>query len=370
MKQRLIIDVLAFEYGKSFGYQEYVLNLLDYFYTHRSDIPFETIIIVSLESQRKYFDKYIDRIQIKTYKCHSILGRLLIQSLMPLDLALKKHDLILYTANYSSLFKRCHHVLVIHDLLFKRKNLFPYNLMRFQREVYFPISIKLADRIIAISKFTASDIVHYYPNSRGKISVVYNYFNFEKFPSMACGTQRHNNFISVCSMAFHKNTITVLEAFEEYCLRKGTFDLLLVGALKKGTIQYERFEQMDIPIKNRVHIYDKISNSLLAELYQTSKAYISASLFEGLGMPIVEAMYFSLPVILSDYPVFHEVSMDRGLYYNPLNKDELVDKMFVVQSMKNIDFNYSDDIRNVYSAENTSKRYIDILNSFYIINRE
>lgn len=367
MNQRLIIEVLAFEYGKSFGFQEYVLNLLDYLYKHRFDILFEKVIIVCLKNQKIYFEKYEDRIQIKTYNCHTILGRLLMQTLMPLNLSLKKHDLVLYTANYSSLLKRCRHILVIHDLIFKRRNIFPYNLMRYQREAYLPISTKLADKIIAISKFTASDIMHYYPNSDGKISVVYNYFNFEKYPSIAYGSERRDCFISVCSMAFHKNTITVLEAFEQYCLRGGTYDLLLVGALRKGTNLYERFEKMDTHVKSKVHIYEKITNSLLAELYQTSKVYVSASLFEGLGMPIVEAMYFGLPVILSDYPVFHEVSMEKGLYFNPLNRDELVDKMFVAQSVKNVDSNYSEDIMNTYSAENTSKKYIDIFNSFYII---
>ena len=157
MKRRLIIDTLAFEYGKAFGYQEYIFNLLDYFHAHRSKILYEEIWVICLESQKKYFAKYSDSLNIRAFKCCSIYKRLLIQTLIPFILKLKKSDLVLYTANYSSLIKRSPHVLVIHDLLFKRKSLFPYPLMRLQRQLYLPISINYADTIVAISNFTAND---------------------------------------------------------------------------------------------------------------------------------------------------------------------------------------------------------------------
>ncbi|WP_075317118.1 glycosyltransferase family 4 protein [Bacteroides togonis] len=362
--RRLIIDVLAFEYGKSFGYQEYIFNLLDYIYGHRNNIYYENIFIVCLEHQEKYFLKYEDKFLIKSYKCSSIWKRFLIQSYVPFDLRVTKQDLILYTANYTSLFKKASYILVIHDLLFKRKKLFPYTLMRLQRQFYLPISVNLANKIIAISKFTADDIVYFYRNSRVKIDVIYNYFNFKKYPELH-NILKENCFISVCSAAYHKNTITVLKAFDKYNLKGGEYKLVLVGALKQKSESYLYYNQMSDMVKERIIIYDKIDNNLLALLYAQSKAYISASLFEGLGMPIVEAMYFNLPVILSDYPVFREVSLNKGIYFNPLDVDDLVDKMFLIQHNQAFSSNYRNEILVMYSENNTSQKYIDLFNEIY-----
>ena len=114
-----------------------------------------------------------------------------------------------------------------------------------------------------------------------------------------------------------------------------------------------------------MHFYKNISNEELSLFYQKSKAYISTSLFEGLGMPIVEAMYFNLPVILSNCSsVFYEISLNKGFYFDPLDVNMLVKRMFEVQN-KNIVVNYSSEIKELYSSKNTSAKYIDLINSFY-----
>lgn len=360
---KLFIDVLPFEYGKSFGYQEYIFNLLDYIYNHTSDIFFDKIIIVCMDSQKKHFDKYLGLISIRTYACSSVIKRLFTQTLLPFYLGVTRQDVIVFTANYSSLLKRCKHILVIHDLLFKRKALFPYRLMRLQRSLYLPISIKLADRIIAISEFTATDIERFYPRSKSTITVIYNYFNFNKYPLLDNSVSKENLFITVCSTAYHKNTLTVLNAFEKYCIKGGTYDLILVGSLRKGTSLYKEFNSLDTAIRDRINLYEKISNTRLAELYQKSRVYISASLFEGLGMPIVEAMYFNLPIVVSDYQVFHEVSLNKGIYFSPLDSDQLTEIMISIEISKPI-CSYSDNVKEVYSEKQTSERYIQLINSF------
>lgn len=361
--RKLVIDCLAFEYGKSFGYQEYLLNILDYLYENRDSILFHKIIIVCVNKQTKYFEKYLDKISIQSYHCNSIITRLFIQSFFPFYLHLNNGDLILFTANYSSLVKRCKHVLVIHDLLFKRKRLFPYRLMRIQRAVYIPISVKKADKIIAISNFTKLDILNFYPKSQGKIDTIYNYFNFNKYPLLDFSLKKENQFISVCSSAYHKNTSTMLKAFEEYCIKGGTFDMIMVGSLVQGTPLYEQYQLLDISIKKKILLYNKITNSQLAKLYSKSKAYISTSYFEGLGMPIVEAMYFNLPVILPDLPVFHEVSLELGIFFDLNNFKTLTDQMFIVQN-SNLDCNYSGNVLDVFSDQNTSDKYIKLINNF------
>lgn len=359
---KLIIEILAFEEGKSFGFQEYVFNLLNYFHSHCGNLRFRDIIIVCLKGQEKYLQKYADCMNIHICECSSILTRLLRQTWLPVELKLQKEDVILFTANYSSLLKRCKHVLVIHDLLFKRKSWLPNRLMRWQREIYLPISVRKADKVICISKFTEKEVLHYYPKAKGKIDVVYNYFNFLRYP-IRHNIKKENNFISVCSSAYHKNTITVLKAFYEYCQHGGIFNLTFVGSLSKDSEAKRFYDGLDVDIQNRIRIYCKIDNDILATLYSKAKAYISASLFEGLGMPIVEAMYFNLPVILSDDEVFHEVSLEKGTYFNPLDYKMLMNLFFDVEHGICGTPDYSGIVKEHYSEENTSGIYVDILNS-------
>ena len=67
MGRNLFIDLLAFENKKAFGYQEYVFNLLEYFYNHRQEILYDKIFLVCLSSQAHCFDIYKDRLGIISY---------------------------------------------------------------------------------------------------------------------------------------------------------------------------------------------------------------------------------------------------------------------------------------------------------------
>lgn len=364
MKQRkLVIEALVFEKGKAYGYQEYLFNLLEYFYRHRADLDFSDIVIVCLDSQKQHFCRFADKFSIYTCTCSSLAKRLWQQTFLPVTMKLQKEDVILFTGNYSSLIKRCHHVLVIHDLLFKRKQWLPRRLMRWQREIYLPLSVRLADRIIGISHFTVEDTKHFYPKSKGKISAIYNYFNFQKFLPYP-KVERGNNFISIASTAFHKNTVTVLKAFHQYCLNEGTYDLIFVGAILEGTELDAYYRSMEPVFQQRVKVYYKIDNHTLAQLYSQSKAYVSASLFEGLGMPIVEAMFFNLPVILTDDNVFREVSQNRGTYFDPYHPDELAEILIQFEHSSHELANTSELIKDVFSEENTSGKYVELLNGF------
>ena len=100
------------------------------------------------------------------------------------------------------------------------------------------------------------------------------------------------------------------------------------------------------------------------DLLMAMDLYVMPSLFEGLGMPVVEAMYFDLPVILSDLPVFHEVSFEKGIYFDPLDEKDLSDKMFVVQNNSFCN-SYKKQVMNMYSEQNTSHKYIELFNMLY-----
>lgn len=366
IKKKLVIDILAYEQGKAYGYQQYVNNFLNYLWEKRDSIKFEMIIIACQESQVHLFQIYSDKFTVKGFRSDNIFIRMIIQTLLPINLRLKKDDLIISTSNYSGLIKNSKQLLVIHDLLFKRKKLFPYPLMRIQRQFYLPISIKHADKIIAISHSTKEDIEFYYPKGKYKIRVIYNYFNFKKFGNLNRNILlKENYFLSICSTAMHKNLITVLKAFENYCINGGIYNLVLVGTIPNKSDIVLYFDNLVDTVKQRIQIYSHISDEHLSKLYMKANAYISASLFEGLGMPIVEAMYFDLPLLLTDDKVFREVSLNKGYYFNPLDLYKLSNLMFKIQQQGLTRMDYSDDIQFLYSEQNTSHQYVTLINELW-----
>ncbi|MHA8053745.1 glycosyltransferase family 4 protein [Aquirufa sp. OSTEICH-129A] len=358
----LIIDALVFEQNKAFGFQEYLFNLLNYFFDNREDLLFNKIILLCDKKEVTFFEKFSTKIEIKGYKISNIFLRFILQSIIPFSLNLKRNDVILNLCNYSGLFKQSKNILVIHDLLYLRKNLFKNFLIRFQRKIFIPRSISLADKIIAISDFTRNDILKNFKiPSQTSVIKIYNYFNFEKYV-FNDSTKRDNLvpfFLSVSSSAYHKNTITVLKAFNKFCQFDNKKYLYFVGSISELTASIY-YNQLSPNVKNRIKIFSNISNEEMGKLYCECEAFISATLFEGLGMPIVEAMYFNAQLILSDIEITREITENNAFFFNPNSFEELYDKMINLETRK---INTKTYVKNRFASNNTSIKYIEIINN-------
>ena len=103
----------------------------------------------------------------------------------------------------------------------------------------------------------------------------------------------------------------------------------------------------------------------LASLYKKASAYVSASLYEGLGMPVVEAMYFGLPVILSDTLIHREVSFNEGVYCKCDDVADFCNGLEISVCNRSSVPDVKERIRSRYSEENTAFRYIREFNSLY-----
>lgn len=363
-KNRLIIDALAYQKSKSFGFQEYLFNLLDYFYKHRDLMQFKQVMIVCQSSQINDFLIYEDKFDVRGYAVSNIFKRFWVQTIYPFRLGLKKNDIILFTGNFTSYFKKCSYVLVIHDLLYLRKNLLPNRLMKLQRRIFVPRSLRIADKIIAISEFTRQDILNHYKfTDPSKVIRIYNYFNFGKFTDKQQVIDERlidvPYFLCVASAASHKNVITILRAFEKYCKRKPTINLVVVGAVQDKTPVGDFLKTIDTGVKNRISVRSGISNTEIGNLYKHCEAYITASYFEGLGMPVVEAMYFNSPLILSNLGVFREITGGKGIFFNPDSVEELTSIMINFDKKK---CSCQYEILEMFSEQETSQKYIEIFN--------
>lgn len=363
---RFFIDLLGLEQGKAYGFQEYVFNLLNYFYQHRVDIRYEQIIIWCKDSSRDMFLPYEKRFEIKSFTYSSYFKKHWIQTLLPIKEKLSKEDLLFSPGNVSGFVKRGTEILTIHDLLFKRRAWLPSKLMRWQREIMIPISIRKADRIVAISQFTKEDVEKYYPAAKGKIVVIYNSFNFEKYECDENTDIGESYFIAISTTADYKNQRSILNAFKLYVEKGGDKMLVIIGRMIDDSEVCKVYSSLPQHIREKIIWRSNLSNAQLGAMYKGASCFISASKFEGLGMPVVEAMSFGLPVLLSDIPPHREVSINKGEYFEPTDVEKLAEKMININFEKR---DYSVDIKRLFSEKNTSAKYVELINILYAKSR-
>lgn len=363
----LVIDCLIFQKNKAFGFQEFLFNLLDSFYRNRDLINYNNIVIICDKNQINHFQQYSSKFIIYGCSVKNKLHQLFKQNRIHKLLNLNKNDLILFPYNYSPLVKCTKTILVVHDLLFLRKKFLPNFAMRMQRKLFIPISLRKADKIVAISNFTSNDIKRNFNKlNEEKINVIYNYFNFEKFDDNETDIISQKPYIlSVSTFSKHKNTIFIFKLYNEICKRKQNFNLVLVGSKNRMNLELKNYyDSLDANVKDGIIFMEKISNHSLASLYLNCRFFISATLFEGLGMPIVEALYFNTPTLLSDIDICREVSLNSVIYFNPDNVISLIDEL-EKYNYKLQRPNIQDKILDVFSEKNTSIKYIELINSMY-----
>jgi len=137
-------------------------------------------------------------------------------------------------------------------------------------------------------------------------------------------------FIFVSTLAPSKNVVRMLEAFAKSGLPQ---HFVLVGS--RDWKSEEVFEAIDrLKLSERVHVLEKVPNEDISGLYAASHALVFASLYEGFGLPIVEAMACGCPVIASNISSIPEVGGDAVLYVDPYDVDSIASAMKNVGSCR------------------------------------
>lgn len=218
-------------------------------------------------------------------------------------------------------------VVTMHDLIFERypEQYNPIDVYTYRKKAQY--ACKHADKVIAISEQTKRDLIEYYHTPENRIRVCYQSCDpsFEKqctkeqISSMLAAYQLPSSyFLYVGSVIERKNLLGIVKAMR---LLKGKLDLPLVvlgdgGKYKeevKALLQKEGLTAQLIWLNEVV----KFSFKDLPALYQGATALIYPSVFEGFGIPILEALWSRTPVITSDVSCFRETAGDAALYINP-----------------------------------------------------
>ena len=200
--------------------------------------------------------------------------------------------------------------------------------------------LKFADKIIAVSKSTKRDIIARARIPANKIEVVYEGFDEglfkETVPKINIFKQfdieKGNYFLFVGTIQPRKNLHRLIEAYiETYGTVHDSPKLVLAGG--KGWLSDPIYRHVyTFGLQSRIKFTGFLSNDQLVELYKNALAFVFPSLFEGFGLPILEAFSFGVPVITSDISSMPEVVGEAALLVDPYDVSDIGKAMKKIRS--------------------------------------
>lgn len=221
-------------------------------------------------------------------------------------------------------------VVTIHDLIFLRYPELYTSIDVKIHEKKFRYACKKADKVIAISEQTKSDIMHFFGTNSEKIEVIYqgcsdifkyNYSETEKHQVKVKYQLPEKFLLNVGTIEKRKNALTILRA-----IKNTDIPLVLIGKKTTYFDEIENFAQAN-NMNEQLIVLENLSQKELAIIYQLATIFIYPSIFEGFGIPIIEALYSGLPVITNQVGVFLEAAGPDSLYVDLTDNEDIQNKI-------------------------------------------
>ncbi|MCB9062271.1 MAG: glycosyltransferase family 4 protein [Halobacteriovoraceae bacterium] len=291
---------------------------------------------------------------------------------------LEKYHLDIYHGLSHELPFGIHHcklkkIVTMHDLIFMR---FPHFFKTIDRTTYLKkikYACKCADVIVAICEQTKRDLINFLNVPEKKIQVVYQtcspmfYEKLERYIIQNVLNKHHiykKYFFYVGSLNERKNVLTLIDAFHRSGLY-GHYQLVIAGAGKeyqtKCRTRVDKLRMFD-----DVLFLGNIENNDLPALYQGALAFVYPSLFEGFGIPIIEALFSGTPVITSKGSCFPEAAGPDSIYIDTHSQesiDELAMRLIEIEkdiSLRDRMSSKGLEYVQKFEIKNTTQNMIDL----------
>jgi len=251
---------------------------------------------------------------------------------------LKKNPVDIYQTQYIVPFfvdQKTKIITIIHDVSFK---VFPELIKLTDRillSIFIPLSLKRADKIMTISRFSAEEIAKYYPFCKEKIAWTYNAIG-DEFKDLEFSSEEleeiENNYklpkkfiLYLGTLQPRKNLPILIKAFAKISSEFPELHLVLAGGRGYNFDQRIDAEIRKNGLKDRVLFPGFILNEDKPKFYKLAEIFCFPSLYEGFGIPILEAFILGTPVIASRIPPHMEIAGNAALLFEP-GKEEVLAK--------------------------------------------
>ena len=246
---------------------------------------------------------------------------------------------IFWSPHYNSplLNHKLNKIVTLHDVY----HLYNFKNLSFKQKMYAYIMIKLtvknANKILTVSHFSKNEIMKYCSVSTNKIKIIKNSINHDTFKKIKDIASLKNtkkkfgipeNFILfVGNVKPNKNLINLLKAINKI----ENINLVIAGKIDNFiSNDYNNISSYLVnnkKVKNRVFFTGYVTNNEISHLYNLASLFVFPTLYEGFGIPPLEAMGCGCPTAVSRIPSLKETCGDATIYFDPNNIKELRSKI-------------------------------------------
>jgi glycosyltransferase involved in cell wall biosynthesis len=267
-------------------------------------------------------------------------GKLWTQWRLPLDLYFHRPrpDVFFSMTHYAPRFSPVPTVISVMDVSYLR---FPEMFNAddlYQLRSWTEYSVKKAKKVLTISDSSRDDIIKLYKKPKESVVTIYpgikNFISLEPrvFGMNQLQAKYHisKNFILfVGTLQPRKNIVRLIEAFSKVISAQGNPEVLQLVIIGKKGWQYE--DILNAPekfgVEEQVKFLENVPDNDLDIFYQHALCYVLPSLYEGFGLPVIEAMQRGCPVITSNVSSLPEAGGDAALYINPEDTADIAEKI-------------------------------------------
>jgi glycosyltransferase involved in cell wall biosynthesis len=250
-------------------------------------------------------------------------------------------------------------IVTVHDLIIEKfPEFFPNDRITSKNK---ELVIKRADRIITVSETTKMDLLDIYNISEEKVKVVYlgNSIN-QTYLNQPCSLQLPERYLLyIGARGSYKNFIFFVEAIKKVLLNDPDLKLICVGfPFTASESEYFKISGIN---NNLITIF--VDDSLLAHLYSKAIAFVFPSLYEGFGIPVLEAFSCGCPCLLSNVSSLPEIGGDSAIYFDPHSSEsirETVERIVENKELRQeLDRKGREQLKK-FSWETTASQTVDI----------
>ena len=246
----------------------------------------------------------------------------------------KEYGLVHFPDYATPLFYKGPKVATIHDMAMHTMRDKRTLMQNITKSTLLGYTIKTAEHLICVSEFSKKELYKYYPHIKAKVSVIHEGIDIPKYKFTSEKEDAILNKFSIrCpyilfvgTLAPHKNIIHLIRSFAILKKEKLDYQLIIVG--KKGWMYDEIFNEVKVlGLEKSIIFTDFITNEELEVFYQKATLFVSVSLYEGFGLPPLEAMGRGCPTLVSNLEVFKETCEESVFYCDPMDVNDIAKTM-------------------------------------------
>jgi glycosyltransferase involved in cell wall biosynthesis len=243
------------------------------------------------------------------------------------------------------------------------------------------ITLRRCDTVIAISQWVKDDILkHYGHRWESRVETIWNPVSLDRFTPAAEQTFTGGRPYILCTAVDRpaKNLSTLIRAYANFRKRFPEFCLVMVGQLrsqdrtwrsKASSVESKLPSSTELVahlgLEKDVVLTGFVADEQLGALYRGAALFVLPSLFEGFGMPAVEALALGAPTLVSDLPVLREVTLNGARYVtNPLDEHEMAARMaeFIEAGpAARPSAEFSQDLKNRFAPKTIARKYLSVM---------